>query len=175
MKSPELPEKGGAKMSQVNDERLQRFFDGELTGDERLAVQKTLAEANETDANARLAALGQLSSVLRQSLAVPADLDLWPQLETRLNAADWATEKRGLLRRWRDRARTRGYGGVSAGLATAALAALLLVVRPWHPRHPENDCDVESLEVAGAMATVLRVSDSPHSGDGQTTIIWAED
>jgi anti-sigma factor RsiW len=164
-------------MSQVNDERLQRFFDGELTGDERAAVEKALAQPGD-QANERLAALGQLRLVLDNTLsAEAADIDLWPALAARLDAADAEihNQKQGIFRRWRTRARRAGYGSVSAGLAMAALMALLVVVRPWHPRHPENDCDVESLEVDGSMATVMSVNDSPHRGDGATTIIWAED
>jgi hypothetical protein len=63
-----------------------------------------------------------------------------------------------------------------AGILVAAAAAFLFIVKPWHPGHPENDCDVESLEVDGAYATVMQLHDIPHTGDsGTTTIIWAEE
>ena len=63
-------------MSQVNDERLQRFFDGELTGDERVAVEKALAQPGPDQAAERLAALGQLRVALDNTLtADAADID----------------------------------------------------------------------------------------------------
>jgi hypothetical protein len=65
---------------------------------------------------------------------------------------------------------------LSAGItALAAAAALLLVFRPWHAQHSDNDCDILSLETSGAMATVLHMNDVPHHGDGPTTVIWTEE
>ncbi len=161
----------------VNDERLQRYFDGELPANERVALEQALAQPGHqsADLHARLVALGQLRNVIDHTLtaeADAADLDLWPALAARLDAADAdaAAKKQTVVRRWRDRLRR---SSMSTGLAIAAVAALLLVVRPWHPRHPENDCDVESLEVDGAMATVMSLSDAPHHGDGTTTIIFS--
>jgi hypothetical protein len=45
-------------------------------------------------------------------------------------------------------------------------------MHPWHPSHPTDGCDVESLEVAGGEAMVLTMQDEPHKGES-ATIIWA--
>jgi anti-sigma factor RsiW len=144
-------------MGKVDDELLQRYFDDTLVDSERARVEAELTDEDRE----RLAALGEMRGLLARTLeAEAADVDLLPSLEARL--------QRGRVRRWTG-------GATSFGLAMAALAAFLFVVRPWQPRLPTNECDVESLEVAGPMATVLRVQDRAHGGDATTTIIWAEE
>jgi hypothetical protein len=56
-----------------------------------------------------------------------------------------------------------------------AAAAFILLLRPWHPPHPSNNCDVEDLEFHGGVASVLYLDDAPHKGDGTTTVIWTEE
>jgi anti-sigma-K factor RskA len=155
-------------MRKAEDERLQRYFDGELSAEERAAFEAALTE----DDRLKLAALGEVRGLVSNALtAEAADIDLWPALEKQLGGAGKAEAK--ARRRWGMRAHPASW---SAGLlSVAAAAALLFFVQPWHPAHPGNDCDVESIETSGAMATVFKLGDMPHKGDASTTVIWTEE
>jgi anti-sigma factor RsiW len=144
-------------MAKQDDERLQRFFDGELSPEERARFEAELGDEDRE----RLAALGEMGGLLRSALeAEAAQVDVWPAVERGL--------KRDRLRRWRHR--LRGPAGV--GLMVAMAASLVLFLgRPL----PTNECDIESLEVGGAAATVMRVRDVHHGGDATTTIIWTDE
>jgi hypothetical protein len=112
---------------------------------------------------------------LRHTLtAESGELDLWPALQAHVAPVDeiaHARAKRQLPKWMRSR-----MASFSAGVtALAAAAALLLVFRPWHAQHADNDCDVLSLETSGSVATVFNVNDVPHGGDGPTTVIWTEE
>jgi anti-sigma factor RsiW len=152
-------------MGKTEDAQLQRYFDGALDEHERRAAEAALTDEDRE----RLAALGEMQSLVRGGLeAEAAQVDLWPAIEARLEKAE---AKQRAVRRWRMGA--RGMAGLS--VAAAALGAFLFLVHPWHLAHPSNGCDVESLEVEGAVAAVLTVDDTPHHGDGPTTIIWTEE
>jgi anti-sigma factor RsiW len=164
-------------MGKAEDERLQRYFDGELAPAERAEVEAALTE----DDRLKLAALGELRGLVGNALqAEAADIDLWPALESKLGlggatAADLAGAGSSgkaaakARRRWGLRAHPASW---SAGLVSmAAAAALLLFVQPWHSGHPQNGCDIESLETQGAVATVFDI-DGAHRGDEGTTVIW---
>lgn len=151
----------------TDDEKLQRYFDGELDESERAAFEASMT----ADDRERLAALGEMRVLLNVALdARAADVDVWSGV-----SAGLAQEKHSALKRWRQRARGRGAIGTAAGLMAAAAALFLFLAHPWHPTHASNDCDVETLEVEGAVATVMTLPDQPHNGDGNTTIIWAEE
>jgi anti-sigma factor RsiW len=151
----------------VKDDKLQRYFDGELDERERVAFEAAMTVEDQE----RLAALAEMRVLLNVALdARAADVDIWSGVQAGL-----AKEKQSSLKRWRQRARGRGAIGTAAGLMAAAAALFLFLAHPWHPAHASNDCDVESLEVEGAVATVITLPDQPHSGDGTTTIIWAEE
>jgi anti-sigma factor RsiW len=158
----------GKPEDKAADEQLQRYFDGELAADERARVEATLTE----DDRLKLASLGEVRDLIRNALtAESADLDVWEGLAPALSAPVGKAEARA-RRRWGLRAHPASW---SAGLMAAAAAALLFTFQPWHPRHPGNDCEVESLETSGAMATVFRIADMPHHGDASTTVIWTEE
>jgi len=151
-------------MGKAEDERLQRYFDGELSTEERAAVEAALTD----DDRLKLAALGEVRGLVANTLtAEAADVDLWAGIERHLGGGGRAQAK--ARRRWGLRAHPASW---SAGLAAMAAAALLLFVQPWHPAHAQNGCDIESLETDGAMATVFHMDDSPHKGDEPTTVIW---
>jgi anti-sigma factor RsiW len=141
------------------DEQLQRYFDGELSADERARVEAELGDEDRE----RLAALGEMRGLLSGALdAEAAAVELWPAVESGL--------KRERMRRWRHR--MRGPGAV--GLVVAMAASLVLFLGRRLPTIT-NECDIESLEVEGAAATVLRVGDAHHGGDATTTIIWTHE
>lgn len=151
-------------MGKVEDERLQRYFDGELSDRERAAVESSLTD----DDRLKLAALGEVRGLVAQTLtAEAADVDLWAGIERHLGGGGKAQAR--AQRRWGMRAHPASW---SAGLLAMAAAALLFVVQPWHPAHAQNGCDIESLETDGAVATVFHMDDSPHKGDEPTTVIW---
>jgi anti-sigma factor RsiW len=146
---------------EASSDTLQRYFDGELPEAERRAFEAALTD----DDRERLAALSEMRGLLRNTLAgASAEVDVWPGIELEV--------ARQAKRSWRERLSARRILGTSAaGMLLAAAAAFLLIVKPWHPAHPSDNCDVESLEVSGGLATVLQMHDTPHSGDA-TTIIW---
>jgi anti-sigma factor RsiW len=151
-------------MGKAEDERLQRYFDGELSAPERAEVEASLTE----DDRLKLAALGEVRGLVANALtAEAADVDLWPALEKQLGGGKAEAKAR---RRWGMRAHPASW---SAGfLSMAAAAALLFFVQPWHSGHAQNGCDIESLETAGAVATVIHMDDAPHGGDEATTVIF---
>jgi anti-sigma factor RsiW len=155
-------------MRQADKDLVQRYFDGELADDERARFEATMT----ADDRERLAALAEMRALLRDTLDHDAaEVDVWSGVQKQL-----ATEqrKKTVNRRWRDRIASRFAATTSAGLLVAAMATLLLIFHPWR-HNPENDCDVESLEVDGAVATVITMHDVPHHDTDTTTVIWAEE
>lgn len=151
-------------MGKAEDERLQRYFDGELSAEERSRVEAALTD----DDRLELAALAEVRGLVSNTLAAEAaEVDLWPGIERHLGGGGRTQAK--ARRRWGLRAHPASW---SAGLVSLAAAAVLFVVQPWHPSHPQNGCDIESLETSEAVATVIEVDDGPHKGDEATTIIW---
>lgn len=157
----------GKPEDKAADERLQRYFDGEMPAEERAQVEASLGE----EERLKLAALGEVRGLVANALAAEAaEVDLWPALEAKLGGGGKAAAK--ARRRWGLRAHPASW---SAALVSAAAAALLFFVQPWHPQHASDGCDVESLETSGAMATVFKLSDMPHRGDSSATVIWTEE
>jgi anti-sigma factor RsiW len=152
-------------MAKAEDERLQRYFDGELPAEERAQVEAALTEEDRL----KLAALGEVRGLVANALAAEAaEVDLWPALEAQLGGGGKAAAK--ARRRWGLKAHPASW---SAGFVSiAAAAALLLFVPSWHSAHAQNGCDIESLETVGAVATVIHMDDAPHRGDEATTVIW---
>jgi anti-sigma factor RsiW len=156
--------KMGKAEGKAADERLQRYFDGELSSEERAQVEAALTE----DDQLKLAALGEVRGLVANALTTEAaDVDLWPALEKQLGGGKAEAKAR---RRWGMLAHPASW---SAGLlSVAAAAALLFFVQPWHPAHAQNGCEIESLETEGAVASVIHMDDAPHRGDEATTVIW---
>ena len=156
-------------MGKAEDERLQRYFDGELSPGERAQVEAALTDEDRL----KLAALGEVRGLVANALtAEAADVDLWPALEQKLRGGGTGAGagKAGARarRRWGLGAHPYSW---SSGFAAAAAAALLLILQPWHSAHAQNGCEIESLET-GTMATVINMDDAPHRGDEPTTVIW---
>ncbi len=143
------------------DDRLQRYFDGELPDDERARFEAALTD----DDRLKLQALGELRALTQAALTGEAEgVDLWAGVEAGL--------KKERTRRWRDRVRGRRFMGTGAGLVIAAVATLLLIFKPWNPKHAQtNNCDIDLLETDGVQATVLDVADRP-GGENHTTILF---
>ena len=153
-------------MGKAEDERLQRYFDGELSPEERGQVEAALSE----DDRLKLAALGEVRGLVANALAAEAaDVDLWPGIEQKLGVRGGGKAAAKARRPWGLRAHPASW---SAGLVSLAAAALLFIVQPWHSQHAQNGCDIESLETTGAVATVIHMDDTPHKGDEATTVIW---
>jgi anti-sigma factor RsiW len=153
--------------TEPHDVRLQRYFDGELTPEERAEVEAGLTE----DDRLKLAALGEVRGLVANALsAEAAEIDLWPALEKQLVHGQGGKAETKARRRWGMRAHPASW---SAGFASlAAAAALLFFLQPWHSAHAQNGCEIESLETYGAVATVINMDDAPHRGDEATTVIW---
>jgi anti-sigma factor RsiW len=139
-------------------DRLQRYFDGELPESERAAFEAELTD----DDRVRLQVMAEMRAALGNALAADsAEIDVTAavgkQLRGTVTPIGWAARlRRGTVL------------GTSAGLLLAAAAAFMLVLQPWHSRLSDN-CDVETLEVDGAQAAVFQIQ---HNGDSPTTVIW---
>ena len=82
-------------MGKAEDERLQRYFDGELSPEERGQVEAALTE----DDRLKLAALGEVRGLVANALAAEAaDVDLWPGIAQKLGGGGKAAAKP--RRRW---------------------------------------------------------------------------
>ncbi len=142
---------------------LHRLHDGELSAEERHAFESALDD----DARARLAALGDLGSALRNTFEAESEgFDVAAAVMKKLEPARppslWA----------RMAAAVRSYRMVwIPGIAAAAIVAVFYI-GPWRTV-VTDECDIESLEVSGAAATVMKVPD-PH-GDGTSTVIWLDE
>jgi hypothetical protein len=131
------------------DETLQRYFDGALPEMERSAVEAALDDSDRR----KLTSLAEVGQVLRAGLDAEArDVDLLRFIDAAL-AAGGAPRSDARRRRW-----------IGATVGALALAAALLLL----PRTQliTNACDIESLEVEGAVATVFTNDD--------TTVLWFE-
>ena len=158
-------------MGKAEDERLQRYFDGEMPAEERAQVAAALSE----DDQLRLAALGEVRGLVANTLlAESAEIDLLPGIEARLRGGGTGTGKAEAKarRRWGLAAHPASW---STGFLGAAAAVLLLVFQPWHSAHAQNGCDIESLDSYGAVVTVFRMGDTPHKSDETTTVIFTEE
>jgi anti-sigma factor RsiW len=153
----------------MKDEKLQRYFDGELSADERTAFEAAMTD----DDRERLAALAEMRGLVTNALTGAAgDVDLLPGIEAHLAGVSSLDAARRKKAGW---FRSGRFLGTSAGVLAVAAAAFLFMVQPWHPTHPSDNCDVETLEVEGAMASVFKVHDAPHAGDTATVIWTAEE
>ncbi|MCS6914024.1 MAG: hypothetical protein RMK29_18645 [Myxococcales bacterium] len=131
------------------DEKLIRLHDDELepAEAEELATQLTAVDRD------KLHALDELRQLLRGTLRVESEgVDLWAGIQERLPRP----------------ATRRLWAPVVAAMLCAA-ALLIVLLRPIPA--PTSHCVIESLEVAGAMATVLDIPDD--RGDS-TTVIWMD-
>jgi anti-sigma factor RsiW len=146
----------------IADELLQRYFDGELSPEERRDVEARL----DADARLRLEALGELRGLLRaHAEESAADLSRLSDLSETIAAIERTSPPAATPRR-------RRWIPMSAmGGLLAAAAALVLFLRPIGAVPGSNHADIESLEVQGAVATVFHVE---HGGD-DATIIWTDE
>jgi len=155
-------------MGKAEDDKLQRYFDGELDAEERARFEASMTD----DDRERLAALAEMRVLLSGTLeAESAEVDIWSGVQAQL-AKEKASAPTPIVRTpavLRPLRRRRMVAGTTAGVMFAAAAAFLFVLRPWHAPIT-NGCDIESLEVEGAVATVMTQADAPNGGD--TTIIW---
>lgn len=143
-----------------SDQMLARYLDGELSPAERSELE---AQLNDDD-RLRLAALGDVGAAVRAALeGEAAQVDLWPSVQA------WI--ERARRNAWWRRARRPGVLG--AGLLAVA-AAVMILLAPLKRVPPTNECDIESLDVAGVQATVFKIPDSTRAGL-TTTIIWTEE
>jgi anti-sigma factor RsiW len=142
---------------------LQRYLDGEMEAEERARFEASLG----AEERAQLAMLGMTGQAVRNALvAEAAGVDLWPAIEAKLG-----------VRPVRRSSRWRRFGLSSGLLAVAAAAGFFLLMQPGHP---SNNCDVESLEVDGSLATVMTLHDNHRhivgkESDHTMTVIWHEE
>src|SRR5438105_1655622 len=160
-------------MGKAMDERLQRYFDGEMPAEERAQVEAALTD----DDRLKLAALGEVRGLVANALlAEAAEIDLLPGIEAALGGggtgAGLGKAEVRARRRWGLMAHPASW---STGFVAAAAAVLLLLFQPWHSAHAQNGCDIESLDSYGAVVTVFRMNDTPHKSDETTTVIFTEE
>src|SRR5579871_3211129 len=130
-------------------EDLHRLHDGELRDAEKGAVEAALDD----DARARLAAMAEMGDLLRATFDAETEgFDVAPSVMARL------AKKPSLMERARATLRSYRMVLIPALAAACVVAAIYLV--PWRGGNIITDnCDIESLEVEGAAATVLKLHD----------------
>ena len=146
----------------LSDELLQRYHDDELSAAERTHVEVNL----DAHGRARLAALGELHDLLGAHHALETDgIDLSSTIDAIERSAPAviaspARKRRGLL-------------PVSVlGVLGAAAACMFMLFGPGATGKQSNEAEIESLEVEGGTATVLRMQDGSDPAQ-TTTVIWA--
>jgi anti-sigma factor RsiW len=158
-------------MGKAEDERLQRYFDDELSPEERAQVEAALTD----DDRLKLAALGEVRGLVANALAAEsAEVDLLPGIEAALRGGGTGVGRAEAKarRRWGLMAHPARW---SAGFVAAAAAVLLFLFQPWHSAEANNGCDIENLDGYGATVTVFRMGDAPHSNGESTTVIFTEE
>jgi len=123
-------------MPPIDDDTLQRFYDGDLSPLEEHSVQARI-EAD-PDAQRRLAQLGRLTDLMRSAAeelgeSVPSDA-LFAAIEARLDApeqAGFGARLRVITSEWMEHKRAVVIPLVAAGAVAAA--SLLAVLRPGAP------------------------------------------
>jgi anti-sigma factor RsiW len=147
-----------------DDRDLMRLHDGELAPEERAKVEARLDEADRE----RLSAMSDLGALLRHTL------------EAETQGFDVAAAVMRKIAERKEKSFSERIGGwfrghrtvwIPGGLAAAAVA-LALLVTPWGAAI-SNGCDIESLEVTGAAATILKMPDA--KGEGTTTVVWLDE
>ena len=142
-------------------ERLNRYFDGELPPAEREAFDQSA----DHETRQKLAALDDVRRAVKTTVDLQtADIDL-------VSSVGKALDKQAAQRAWRRRARV-----ASPLLARAAVAAAVAIwLRPVPTLPPavatKQAATIESLEVEGALATVLDVDDE----QGAATVIFIDE
>jgi hypothetical protein len=144
----------------LDDDTLQRYFDGELPAREAQAVQKQVEQSPE--AQRRLRELARLGDLIRLSAAEAArDLDsnaLFSRIEAgireqkqlgfgerlRVLGSEWSEHRRGVL-------------VPMLGAAAAAAAALVIVLVPRHAAEPSVGLKPAAPELAIAMTHGSRI------------------
>jgi hypothetical protein len=132
-----------------HDEKLMRLHDDELPAAEAEALRQALSAEDRE----KLLALKETGEAVAGALLGAAEpVDLWAGIERRLPEA---------------RVRPRRTLQITAAVTALAMAAALLI---WL-RPEARDSEVESLEIAGAVATVFEIPDD----QGETaTVLWME-
>ncbi len=144
----------------AHDEKLQRLHDGELPEGEAAVLGGQLSPEDRE----KLLALGEIDGLVRGALVARSGerkLDLWAGIEARL-PAERPRAAVPLYRRW---------GARTTAVVTALAMAAAFVAWLVPGQAPTNHCDVESLEVAGSSATVMKL---PGQGGDSMTLIWVD-
>ncbi|MEO6954682.1 MAG: hypothetical protein ABI321_22980 [Polyangia bacterium] len=145
--------------SHLSDDLLQRYHDGELSAVDRVDVESRL----DGESRLRLEALDELRGLLRTHSAAECSGVDFASIIDAIEKSPPAVAKAPPRKR-------RGLVSLSAFSAFAAGAFALFFFLRSGP--PSNEAAVESLEVSGGSATVLRMPDDRNPNQ-TTTIIWA--
>jgi hypothetical protein len=146
-------------MGNVDDKLLMRYHDGELDAEERRAVEAALDDR----ARATLAALGDLGLAVRGALTVEDSVDVWAGVAGKIGGGPLARLRKAMA----------AYRSIWIPALAAAAVVVAIYAGPWR-RVVTNGCDIESLEVSGAAATILKVP-TAEKGDDTTTVLWLEE
>jgi len=168
----------------IDDAELMQHADGELP--ERAARELGARLERDPDAQAKVAALGELGELVRGHLELSAEAVLDARFQRMWREVDKAIEAqapRGVWARigaWFEHHR----GHVITGLVSAgAVAAIALVLRPSdrEPSYASSSTRIDVLPAAMRAAPVVESLDTPDGSgtvmnfedeDGHTTVIW---
>ncbi len=150
---------GNVRMLMNDRERLHRYFDGELP-----AAEKQAFDANaDHDEKEKLLALEDVRRAVKTTVDLQtAGIDLTGAIDRELDRQD-------AQKAWRRRA--RWASPLAAVAAVAAAVMIWMKPAPLTPIVAHEAASIESLEVQGAMASVLDLDDE----NGSATVIWIDE
>lgn len=153
------------------DDKLQRYFDGELGRSEARDLEETLPGSDPD--RKRLAALGEMRTLLRdaaqQAAASAPSEAMWTAIRTEIARGLEPSPTERWLVRWRE------FWGGPARFWVPAMAAAACVMLTWmiadHTRASmPQDVVIESVETTGVTATVFQIPDEA-DGEGIAVLV----
>jgi len=153
------------------DDRLQRYFDGELRGGDTRDLEEELSRS-EPDQK-RLAALGEMRTLLRESArdaaaSAPSE-EMWTAIRSEIAKGRQPSLAERLRVRWQELWAGPARYWVPA-VAAAGCVMLVWALAARTPAYVAQGVVIESVETSGVTATVFQIPDED-DGEGIAVLV----